>query len=329
MFNFHIILICLISDRNISIAVHLARIICCNHREVTNMFVYTLEDVGDMLKFIFFALLTAMIAVMIGGEHGFVWGLQMIGLFILFFFLNAICSLFVFVEAGVYGFCGLIVLWHDHNVNMHAILWILSWIAIIAIVELLVHFLMPAYYLYAIAMTGISMYIVYSNYIYRADNLFSRIILFTIFILLNISIRFLGNIDAVYHMQNSELLEYIKICIEDFIRSIRDKLVGANNFEECNHANSKSYNYDPNMTNNYQSQNNNKTNYRTKDSTVYTQSATKFDFFAGCTDKKSIEKKYHQLSKIYHPDAEFGDKTAMAQINLEYEKKMRQIKKQA
>ena len=46
---------------------------------------------------------------------------------------------------------------------------------------------------------------------------------------------------------------------------------------------------------------------------------TTFDFFAGCTSRESVEKKYRSLAKLYHPDNMDGDTAALQEINAQYE----------
>ncbi len=45
---------------------------------------------------------------------------------------------------------------------------------------------------------------------------------------------------------------------------------------------------------------------------------TSFDFFAGCTDMDSVEKKYRSLAKLYHPDNMDGDTASFQEINAQY-----------
>lgn len=45
---------------------------------------------------------------------------------------------------------------------------------------------------------------------------------------------------------------------------------------------------------------------------------TTFDFFAGCTSKESLDRKYKSLVKLYHPDNEDGDTAALQEINIQY-----------
>lgn len=52
-----------------------------------------------------------------------------------------------------------------------------------------------------------------------------------------------------------------------------------------------------------------------KESVVYSS----FDFFAGCNSRESVEKKYHSLAKLYHPDNIDGDTKALQEINRQYE----------
>ncbi|WP_272796137.1 J domain-containing protein [Butyrivibrio sp. DSM 10294] len=45
-----------------------------------------------------------------------------------------------------------------------------------------------------------------------------------------------------------------------------------------------------------------------------------FDFFAGCSSKESLDKKYRSLVKLYHPDNMDGDTRALQEINVQYDK---------
>ena len=46
---------------------------------------------------------------------------------------------------------------------------------------------------------------------------------------------------------------------------------------------------------------------------------TSFDFFAGCSSRDSVEKKYRSLAKLYHPDNMDGDTASLQEINTQYE----------
>ncbi len=48
-------------------------------------------------------------------------------------------------------------------------------------------------------------------------------------------------------------------------------------------------------------------------------SKTTFNFFAGCSSRESVEKKYHSLAKLYHPDNMDGDTASLQEINAQYE----------
>ena len=45
---------------------------------------------------------------------------------------------------------------------------------------------------------------------------------------------------------------------------------------------------------------------------------TSFDFFAGCSSRESVDKKYKSLVKLYHPDNMDGDTAALQEINYQY-----------
>ena len=47
---------------------------------------------------------------------------------------------------------------------------------------------------------------------------------------------------------------------------------------------------------------------------------TSFNFFAGCNNRDSVEKKYRSLAKLYHPDNMDGDTASLQEINAQYEK---------
>ena len=46
--------------------------------------------------------------------------------------------------------------------------------------------------------------------------------------------------------------------------------------------------------------------------------SSSFDFFAGCTNRESVDKKYKSLVKLYHPDNMDGDTAALQEINAQY-----------
>ena len=48
-------------------------------------------------------------------------------------------------------------------------------------------------------------------------------------------------------------------------------------------------------------------------------------FFCGVSDAKSLKKRYKDLLKIYHPDAECGDNDTVLEINREYENLIQSI----
>ena len=48
------------------------------------------------------------------------------------------------------------------------------------------------------------------------------------------------------------------------------------------------------------------------------QPSSSFDFFAGCTSRESVDKKYKSLVKLYHPDNMDGDTAALQEINAQY-----------
>ena len=43
-----------------------------------------------------------------------------------------------------------------------------------------------------------------------------------------------------------------------------------------------------------------------------------FNFFAGCSSRESVDKKYRSLVKLYHPDNMDGDTKALQEINVQY-----------
>ena len=56
------------------------------------------------------------------------------------------------------------------------------------------------------------------------------------------------------------------------------------------------------------------------------RSGNGFDFFAGCNSLESVEKKYRSLAKIYHPDNQDGDTSAIQEINASYEQAKRRFR---
>jgi len=50
-----------------------------------------------------------------------------------------------------------------------------------------------------------------------------------------------------------------------------------------------------------------------------------FDFFAGCKNRESAERKYKSLVKLYHPDNMDGDNEALQEINVQYDKVKKQF----
>ena len=46
--------------------------------------------------------------------------------------------------------------------------------------------------------------------------------------------------------------------------------------------------------------------------------ASSFNFFAGCSSRESVDKKYKSLVKLYHPDNMDGDTEAIQEINVQY-----------
>ena len=55
---------------------------------------------------------------------------------------------------------------------------------------------------------------------------------------------------------------------------------------------------------------------------------TTFDFFAGCSSRESVEKKYRSLAKLYHPDNMDGDTAALQEINVQYEEAKKRFPRQ-
>ena len=51
-----------------------------------------------------------------------------------------------------------------------------------------------------------------------------------------------------------------------------------------------------------------------------------FDFFAGCRSQADVEKKYRSLVKIYHPDNQGGDTSAIQEINAQYAEAKRRFR---
>lgn len=82
--------------------------------------------------------------------------------------------------------------------------------------------------------------------------------------------------------------------------------------------------YDYNNSGNGKRYNNSKYNKKTNGSATQATSSS-FDFFAGCTTKESVDKKYKSLVKLYHPDNMDGDTAALQEINVQYDKAKRRF----
>ncbi|SFP43354.1 hypothetical protein SAMN04487928_10230 [Butyrivibrio proteoclasticus] len=82
--------------------------------------------------------------------------------------------------------------------------------------------------------------------------------------------------------------------------------------------------YDYNNSGNGKRYNNSKYNKNTNGSAKQATSSS-FDFFAGCTTKESVDKKYKSLVKLYHPDNMDGDTAALQEINVQYDKSKRRF----
>lgn len=82
--------------------------------------------------------------------------------------------------------------------------------------------------------------------------------------------------------------------------------------------------YDYNNSGNGKRYNNSKYNKNTNGSATQATTSS-FDFFAGCTTKESVDKKYKSLVKLYHPDNMDGDTAALQEINVQYEKAKRRF----
>ncbi|MBQ9303733.1 hypothetical protein [Butyrivibrio sp.] len=82
--------------------------------------------------------------------------------------------------------------------------------------------------------------------------------------------------------------------------------------------------YDYNNSGNGKRYNNSKYNKNTNGSATQATSSS-FDFFAGCTTKESVDKKYKSLVKLYHPDNMDGDTAALQEINVQYDKAKRKF----
>ena len=82
--------------------------------------------------------------------------------------------------------------------------------------------------------------------------------------------------------------------------------------------------YDYNNSGNGKRYNNSKYNKKTNGSATQATSSS-FDFFAGCTTKESVDKKYKSLVKLYHPDNMDGDTAALQEINIQYDKAKRRF----
>lgn len=52
------------------------------------------------------------------------------------------------------------------------------------------------------------------------------------------------------------------------------------------------------------------------------EKATSYNFFKGCTTIEQCKKRYHALSRAFHPDTGNGDEEIMKKLNEEYDKKI-------
>jgi hypothetical protein len=55
-----------------------------------------------------------------------------------------------------------------------------------------------------------------------------------------------------------------------------------------------------------------------KRTSVIAEPVGTFNFFAGCSSRESVDRKYKQLVKLYHPDNMDGDTSALQEINVQY-----------
>ncbi len=86
-------------------------------------------------------------------------------------------------------------------------------------------------------------------------------------------------------------------------------------------------------SNNYGTSNTAKTDYSqyyeenyTRNSDVHKvqhNSGIDADYFAGCVDKDSVTKRYHQLMKIYHPDNQNGDTDMSQKLQEAYKEELK------
>ncbi len=75
--------------------------------------------------------------------------------------------------------------------------------------------------------------------------------------------------------------------------------------------------YDEDFEDDYDDPRSRRSNRREQDTAGKAASST-FDFFAGCSSRESVDKKYKSLVKLYHPDNMDGDTAALQEINAQY-----------
>ena len=114
--------------------------------------------------------------------------------------------------------------------------------------------------------------------------------------------------------KNSGVLEQIATLDKLILRSKLKNIEDIYNLKACKKFNNyqEAYSY---AANSYR-----KSNKEHEDNSKYTTDDSLSSLFNGCTDKSTLNKRYHQLMKIYHPDSTNGDNEMAQKVQQTYEK---------
>ncbi len=104
---------------------------------------------------------------------------------------------------------------------------------------------------------------------------------------------------------------------EDYAEDLDDDEDSYSNYDEDS---TNSYNKRSSYQKSYYKKSDNQRSYNQNSSQTKVAADNNFNFFAGCNSLESIDKKYKQLVKLYHPDNPDGDTKALAEINIQYDK---------
>lgn len=350
------------------------------------MFVYTLDDVGDMIKgfliFVFVGFVLSVLAHACGVPFTHV--LKLFGLFLLWGFITLALSAVPIIETAIMIFVLLCACNYYLDVHMHVLFWILTYCALLAVLEYITMKISLVFIPKTIAGGVINIILVKKYFLDQMSDMVWIIFFFILFVAINIVFRvtyasailandnvsgnFLGVFSKLqslptkktsgingrpkasasttqyksntHYSSGTEKREkfYDTKHYVGFIQDGSEYFYGKDGYyylkknnsiykyrdEWCTVTNNYGYwhlcDYEPEREDPTSSQSHEQCN-KTEETQKYDKDSNSFDFFAGCTDLSSVEKKYHQLSKIYHPDSDAGDKEAMIKINAAYEKK--------